>query len=86
MEYNIDLTTCPRNDEVEVYYPNGRLLCKTSDELLFDHIRGEIKEHMYEGFYVIHKGKKIEISKYGDPYEYPDGFFDAFGKALMRLL
>ena len=49
---NFDLENCPKDDEVEVYYPDGTLLVRTDNDILFLYIRSKIKENNAAGFYV----------------------------------
>ena len=35
---DFDLENCPKDDEVEVYYPDGTLLVRTDNDILFLYI------------------------------------------------
>lgn len=61
----IDITKCPTEDYVDVYNPNGTVLVRTNDEVMFSYIRHEIAKNRYEGYYVVFHDKKSMINHYG---------------------
>lgn len=48
---DFDLENCPKDEEVEVYYPDGTLLVRTDNDILFLYICSKIKENKVDGFY-----------------------------------
>ena len=48
---DFDLENCPKDEEVEVYYPDGTLLIRTNNDILFLYICSKIKENKADGFY-----------------------------------
>ena len=81
----IDINKCPMNEYVNIYDNEDNLICHTNDDLQFNWVRAEIKEKKLKGCYLIFHDQKIEISEYGDPYEYPRGMFELNTDQLMRM-
>jgi len=82
----IDMSQCPVNEYVDVYYPDGTLICHTNNDVEFNYIRGCIKDMQSVGFYLMYKGEKIGIDKYGNISHYPSGLFEAFVETIMKLV
>lgn len=82
----INIDKCPMNEYVNIYDNEDNLICHTNDDLQFNWVRAEIKEKKLKGCYLIFRDQKIEISEYGDPYDYPHGLFEFNADQLFRLL
>jgi hypothetical protein len=77
---------CPKNDWVEIFDNEDKIITRTNLDLEFNWVRAEIKEKKLKGCYLVFRGERIEINENGDPCEYPNGLFDENGKQLCRLL
>ena len=71
------------DESVEVYDPNGELLCLTNRYIVFLDICLQILRHYGynaplepSGYYCMLRNIKIDIRKDGSVSEHPDGFFD----------
>ena len=85
-EEKINLEDCPKNEYVDVYYSDGTLLAHTNDELEFNWIRLQIKKKGLSGCYIVFRGEKYEIDKYGVLEYQPLGCFDSLEMVLDELL
>lgn len=74
MNYNID-TNFPKDDPLEIYTPESKLLTTvaTVHELLY--ITNQIKQQQLKGFYVKFKGLDIAIDNYGELATMPKEVF-----------
>lgn len=86
-EFRIDISKCPKNHPAKIFYADGTLIVETADELMFNYVRAEIKEHQIKGCYIEYKGQKIRIDREGNIEDYPDDeFFEANTSQLFRLI
>lgn len=72
----IDMTQCPIEEEVSIYYPDGKLIVRTNNELEFNYVRLQIAINSIEGCYLYFKNEKFEILPYGTIEHWPLGLFD----------
>ncbi len=82
----IDLDKYPKQEEFEVYYPNGELIVKSDDILLLHYIRTQIKENDIKGCYIIFKNEKITIDREGNLSHYPKGFDEVISDIFLKLV
>lgn len=82
----IDISECPKNKYVRIFRPDGVLLVKTRNELMFQFIRVKIKEQQVDGYYLIFKGQKITIDRNGMLSDWPNGLFDEETNLLLELI
>ena len=82
----IDMLLCPVNDWADFYYPDGTLICRTNNDIEFNYIRTQIKKMRSTGFYIIFRGERIDIDKYGNLSDYPNDFFENYTKLLLDLI
>lgn len=86
-DFKIDISKCPKNHPAKIFYSDGTLIVETADEIMFNYVRAEIKEHQIRGCYIEYKDKKIRIDREGNIEDYPDDeFFDANVSQLLRLI
>lgn len=86
-EFKIDISKCPKNHPAKIFYSDGTLIVETDDEVMFNYVRAEIKEHQIRGCYIEYKDKIIRIDREGNVEDYPDDeFFDAITSQLLRLI
>ena len=83
----IDMSKCPQNEYVDMYYPDGTLICHTNSDIEFNYVRGCIKDMGTSGFYLMFQGEKINIDKYGNIVgNWPRDMFNTFAETAMKLL
>lgn len=82
----IDINKCPINEFVDIYDNENNLICHTNSDLQYNWVRAEIKEKKLKGCYIMFRGERIDISEHGDPYTYPNGFFEFNANQLCRLI
>ena len=70
----------------KLYSPNDKLIGIIKNQLQLYDIQIQIASQRLEGYYIMFKGIKIEINRFGVHKEYPLGFFDIQDDQLMTLL
>ena len=80
------------DDSVEVYDPEGKLVCKTNRYIVFLDICLQIMHHYGDnaplessGYYCVYNNEKIDILKNGAISKQPDGFFSIETDQLQEL-
>lgn len=69
----------------EVFKPNGEMLVRTNDMLIFTDILVQIHEKSLEGYYIKFEGKTFPILKSGRVKPAPSGLFSTYGEQLRKL-
>ena len=82
----IDMSKCPVDEYVSVYYPDGTLIVETNNELEFNYVRLQITLYNIEGCYVYFRNKKYEITSYGTIPGCPEGLFDNNERIASEIL
>ena len=80
------------DNSVEIYDPNGDLVCITNRYIVFLDICLQIMRHYGynaplepSGYYCMFNSTRIDIKKNGAVSEHPDGFFDIETYQLQEL-
>ena len=81
----INVDDCPVNEWVKMYDNEGKIICYTNSDVMYNWVRAEIKERKLEGCYLEFRGERIDIDKNGELKEYPKGLFDNHLEQLFRL-
>ena len=84
--HHIDMSKCPVDEYVYIYYPDGTLIVGTSNELEFNYVRSQIAIYNIEGCYVYFRNKKYEITSYGTIPGCPEGLFDSNERIASEIL
>ena len=74
------------NEYCQIYKPNGELLIETNNDLIFNDILIQIRGKLLEGYYVMFKGHRLDITPKGHIKNRPIGFFDIYAKQLGMLM
>ena len=80
------------DNSVEIYDPNGRLVCITNREIVFMDVCLQIMRHYgynapleNSGYYCMFNNVRIDIRKNGSITQHPEGFFDLLTYQLQEL-
>ena len=82
----IDMSKCPVEEYLDMYYPDGTLIVHTNSYLTYNYVRAEIKEKQLKGCYIMFKGQKIRLDRNGTEEYFPDGMMDKVTEQLFRLV
>ena len=82
----IDMSKCPIDGYVSVYYPDGTLIVRTNNETEFNYARLQITLYNLIGCYVYFENKKYEITRYGTILNWPKGLFDNNERIASEIL
>lgn len=80
----IDLGKCPKNEYVDIYYPDGTLIAHTNNDLEFSWILLQIGELELEGCYIEFNGQRENIEKGGWLSYQPIGCMDNLERVIGR--
>lgn len=85
-EDRIDMSKCPVEEYIDMYYPDGTLIVHTNSDLTYNYVRTEIKEKQPKGCYIVFKGEKIRLDRNNTEEHFPDSMMDKVTEQLFRLI
>lgn len=69
-----------------LYNPDGCIIGEIKNDTAFEDVRRQIGLQRLSGYYVMFEGKRINIDRYGNIEECPEGFFDTIISAAGDLM